>query len=57
MKKTPAKRHTREMRAEYDFSGGIRGKYVDRYGRSQLQKYRTSAPGGQTQLLLNRNRP
>ena len=33
MKKTPAKRHTREMRAEYDFSGGVRGKYVDRYGR------------------------
>ena len=28
MKKTPAKRHTREMRAEYDFSGGIRGKYA-----------------------------
>ena len=31
MKKTPAKRHTREMRAEYDFSTGVRGKYAGRY--------------------------
>jgi hypothetical protein len=31
MKKPPSKRRTREMRAEYDFSGGVRGKYVDRY--------------------------
>ncbi|MGA2435429.1 MAG: hypothetical protein ABSG25_09095 [Bryobacteraceae bacterium] len=31
MKKPPAKRTTGEMRAEYDFSGGVRGKYVDRY--------------------------
>ena len=31
MKKPPSKRGTREMRAEYDFSGGVRGKYVDRY--------------------------
>jgi hypothetical protein len=31
MKKTPSKPRTREMRAEYDFSGGVRGKYVDRY--------------------------
>ena len=31
MKKPPAKRPTREMRAEYDFSSGVRGKYVDRY--------------------------
>ena len=31
MKKTPAKRHTREMRAEYDFSAGVWGKYADRY--------------------------
>ena len=29
--KTPTKRRTDEMRAEYDFSGGVRGKYVDRY--------------------------
>ena len=33
MKKPPSKRPTREMRAEYDFSGGVRGKYVDRYRR------------------------
>ena len=31
MKKPPSKPRTREMRAEYDFSGGVRGKYVDRY--------------------------
>jgi hypothetical protein len=31
MKKAPSKSRTREMRAEYDFSGGARGKYVDRY--------------------------
>jgi hypothetical protein len=31
MKKTPSKPRTREMRAEYDFSSGVRGKYVDRY--------------------------
>ena len=29
--KTPTKRRTDGMRAEYDFSGGVRGKYVDRY--------------------------
>ena len=33
MKKTPSKRRAGEMRAEYDFSGGVRGKYVDRYRR------------------------
>ena len=33
MKKPPSKRRTGEMRAEYDFSGGVRGKYVDRYRR------------------------
>jgi len=33
MKKPPSKRRTPEMRAEYDFSGGVRGKYVDRYRR------------------------
>lgn len=33
MKKPPSKRRTREMRVEYDFSGGVRGKYVDRYRR------------------------
>jgi hypothetical protein len=33
VKKPPAKRRTREMRDEYDFSGGLRGKYVDRYRR------------------------
>jgi hypothetical protein len=31
--KPPAKRRTRGMRAEYDFSNGVRGKYVDRYRR------------------------
>ena len=29
--KTPTKRRPDEMRAEYDFSGGVRGKYVERY--------------------------
>jgi hypothetical protein len=33
MKKAPSKSRTRAMRAEYDFSGGVRGKYVDRYRR------------------------
>lgn len=33
MKKPPSKRPAPEMRAEYDFSGGVRGKYVDRYRR------------------------
>jgi hypothetical protein len=33
MKKPPSKRRNREMRTEYDFSGGVRGKYVDRYRR------------------------
>jgi hypothetical protein len=31
MKKSPPKRRTSQTRAEYDFSGGVRGKYVDRY--------------------------
>jgi hypothetical protein len=31
MKKAPSKKRTDEMRAEYDFSSGVRGKYVDRY--------------------------
>jgi hypothetical protein len=30
-KKTPSKRPAGGMRPEYDFSGGVRGKYVDRY--------------------------
>ncbi len=30
-KKAPSKPRTREMKAEYDFSAGVRGKYVDRY--------------------------
>jgi hypothetical protein len=33
MKKPPSKRRTPEMKAEYDFSGGVRGKYVDSYRR------------------------
>jgi hypothetical protein len=31
MKKPRSKRRNRAMKAEYDFSGGIRGKYADRY--------------------------
>jgi hypothetical protein len=31
--KKPSKRRTSEMRAEYDFSAGVRGKYIDRYRR------------------------
>jgi hypothetical protein len=31
MKKTRSKRANTRMRAEYDFSGGVRGKYVERY--------------------------
>ena len=30
MKKPLSKRRTREMRAQYDFSGGVRGKYADK---------------------------
>ena len=33
MKKPPSKRRTPEMRPEYDFSDGVRGKYVYRYRR------------------------
>ena len=33
MKKPPSKQTADETRAEYDFSGGIRGKYADRYRR------------------------
>jgi hypothetical protein len=33
MKKPPSKPRDPEMKAEYDFSGGVRGKYVDRYRR------------------------
>jgi hypothetical protein len=33
MKKAPSKRKAAGMRPEYDFSGGVRGKYVDRYRR------------------------
>ncbi len=32
-KKPRARRTAAEMRAEYDFSGGVRGKYADRYRR------------------------
>jgi len=30
-KKPRSKRPAAQMRPEYDFSGGVRGKYVDRY--------------------------
>ena len=33
MKKPPSKRTTVEMQAEYDFSGGVRGKYASRNRR------------------------
>jgi hypothetical protein len=33
MKKRPSKRSIVEMRAEYDFFGGVRGQYVDEYRR------------------------
>lgn len=32
-KKAQPKHPARGMRPEYDFSGGVRGKYVDRYRR------------------------
>lgn len=31
MKKPTTKRSSRGMRAEYDFSGGVRGKYAEKY--------------------------
>jgi len=31
MKKPASKPRVREMRPEYDFSGGVRGKYAERY--------------------------
>ena len=33
MKTTPSEADLTEMRTEYDFSGGVRGKYAERYGR------------------------
>jgi hypothetical protein len=33
MKKPPSKRGTFDMKAEYDFSKGVRGKYAERYRR------------------------
>ena len=33
MKTLPPKRRAPEMKTEYDFSGGVRGKYVDTYER------------------------
>jgi hypothetical protein len=31
MKKITPKKRSREMRPEYDFSGGVRGKYANKY--------------------------
>jgi hypothetical protein len=31
MKKAPSKRKTAGIRPDYDFSGGVRGKYVEQY--------------------------
>jgi hypothetical protein len=33
MKKAPEQKEEAEMRAEYDFSHGVRGKYARRYAR------------------------
>ena len=33
MKKAPSKAAESEMRAEYDFTGGVRGKYARRYAQ------------------------
>ena len=33
MKKAPDKTAERELRAEYDFSSGVRGKYAHRYAQ------------------------
>jgi hypothetical protein len=33
MKKTPDNDTSDEMRAEYDFRGGVRGKYAERYAQ------------------------
>lgn len=33
MKRTPKKRPERPMRKEYDFSGGVVGKYAQRYAQ------------------------
>ena len=33
MKTTPSEADLTEMRTEYDFAGGVRGKYAERYGR------------------------
>lgn len=32
-KKPPSKAKPGEMRREYDFTGGVQGKYVEQYGR------------------------
>ena len=45
MKKAAPKRRTREMRAEYDFSGGVRGKYVDSYRRGTRRRSERYARG------------
>jgi hypothetical protein len=37
MKKTPSRvRETDDMRAEYDFSGGVRGKYAKQFAESSI---------------------
>jgi hypothetical protein len=33
MKKPPSKQRAPKMKAEYDFSGGVRGKYAKKYER------------------------
>ena len=35
MKKTRPKSTNEEMRTKYDFAGGVRGKYVERYRRER----------------------
>src|SRR5262245_29086279 len=36
MKKVRVRRSSPEMRAEYDFSGGVRGKYADRFAKGSV---------------------
>jgi hypothetical protein len=40
----PARRVAEELRAEYDFSGGIRGKYADRFASGRLVRVVVLAP-------------
>lgn len=43
-----------DMLGEYDFSGGIRGKYAERYTQAQLVDQPTRARGGGTRRAAER---